>query len=206
MAIAINGTGTVTGLSVGGVNDGAIAHADLADSTKPMYVSYARLEDRKSQNTGGGSNTGGTSELRDLNTEALDPDGIIIGFNNNATSGNLKANGTNYTVQPGAKYWTLGAGTYVIRWSAPMYHTGRHKTFVYDETNSSFVAYGTAEYAYYSTTRSTGSGRVTLTGNTTFSLNHRGETGISSNGFGVESNFGSQHETYSVVEIYKEAS
>ena len=33
MAIVINGTGTVAGLSVGGINDGAIANADLADST-----------------------------------------------------------------------------------------------------------------------------------------------------------------------------
>ena len=56
MPITINGTGTVTGLSVGGVNDGAIAHADLAASTQPIFVSYAKIADHKAQNTSGGSN------------------------------------------------------------------------------------------------------------------------------------------------------
>ncbi len=208
MPIVINGTGTVSGLSVGGINDGAIAHADLATSTQPIFVSYALLEDRKAQNTAGGANTAGTSEVRDLNTEVYDPDGIIIGFNNKATSGDLKSNGTNYTTQPSANRFDLAAGTYLIKWSAPMYNCGRNKASMYDITNSAYIGYGTAEFAgdgYHATTRSHGQARVTITGNTTYELYSRGQSSQSS-GMGIESNFGGLLEVYTQVEVFKEAS
>ena len=47
------------------------------------------IEDQKAQNTSGGTNTAGDVDVRVLNTEVTDVDGIIIGFNNKATSGNL---------------------------------------------------------------------------------------------------------------------
>ena len=206
MPITINGTGTVTGLSVGGVNDGAIAHADLAASTQPIFVSYAKIADHKAQNTSGGSNSGGSAEVRTLNTEVYDPDGIIIGFNNKATSGNLKSNGTNYTTQPSANRWDLAAGTYFIKWRAPMYAVNRHKAYVYDLTNSAQIGMGSSAFAGDDQTDSVGQARVTISGNTTYELFSRGTNTQSTYGWGVESNFGSMIEVYSEVEIYKEAS
>ena len=206
MPITINGTGTVTGLSVGGVNDGAIAHADLATSTQPIYTSYAQIEDQKAQNTSGGSNTGGDVDVRVLNTEVTDVDGIIIGFNNKATSGNLKSNGTNYTTQPSANRWDLAAGTYFIKWRAPMYAVNRHKAYVYDLTNSAQIGMGSSAFAGDDQTDSVGQARVTISGNTTYELFSRGTNSQSTYGWGVESNFGSMIEVYSEVEIYKEAS
>ena len=206
MPITINGTGTVTGLSVGGVNDGAIAHADLATSTQPIYTSYAQIEDQKAQNTSGGTNTGGDVDVRVLNTEVTDVDGIIIGFNNKATSGNLKSNGTNYTTQPSANRWDLAAGTYFIKWRAPMYAVNRHKAYVYDLTNSAQIGMGSSAFAGDDQTDSVGQARVTISGNTTYELFSRGTNSQSTYGWGVESNFGSMIEVYSEVEIYKEAS
>ena len=100
MAITINGSGTVTGLSVGGVNDGAIAHADLATSTQPIFTSYAIICDQKDSTTDGGDFTTGAWRTRNLNTEIADPDGIVSISSNQ---------------------FTLQAGTYLIKWSAPAY-------------------------------------------------------------------------------------
>ena len=205
MPITINGTGTVAGLSVGGVNDGAIAHADLATSTQPIYTSYAQIEDQKAQNTSGGSNTGGDVDVRVLNTEVTDVDGIIIGFNNKATSGNLKSNGTNYTTQPSANRFDLAAGTYLIKWRSPMYAVNRHKAWLYDVTNSANRGMGVSAFAGDDQTDSFGQIRVTITGNTTYELRHRGTNTQSTYGLGVESNFGGTLEIYAQVEIYKEA-
>ena len=187
MAVTINGTGTVAGISVGGVNDGAIAHADLADSTKPIFTSYALLEDQKSSGTTGGTNTEDTWATRDLNTEVADPDGIVSISSND---------------------FTLQAGSYLIKWTSSFYRVGEIKTRLLDVTNS--AARGAGSSAYTNTSgndqvESTGSARVTPSGATAYRIQYYNSDVKSSNGLGVEASSG-EVEVYTRVEIYKEAS
>lgn len=188
MAIEINGSGTVTGLSVGGINDGAIAHADLAASTRPIFTSYAILEDQKSDATdGGGLDKDDGWAIRDLNTEVADPDSITSISSNK---------------------FTLQAGSYLITWIVPAYRTGENVTRLYDVTNS--ATKGVSLTGYVNSSDSTqihmnGSARVSPTGATEYRIEHNCKVSKTGNGRGVSANLG-VNEVYTHVEIYKEAS
>ena len=196
MPITINGTGTVAGLSVGGVNDGAIAHADLATSTQPIFSSYAIICDRKDSTTDGGSFSTGAWRTRDLNHEIADPDSIVSISSNQ---------------------FTLQAGTYLIKWKAPVYSVDRFTSRLYDITNSALKEYGTSGFDNNNAvqTASEGFARVTISGSTAYEIQCACQT-TDSNGFGVasETNAAGAHSSgttegysiYTVVEIYKEAS
>ena len=184
MAITINGSGTVTGISAGGLPDACIVKADLAASAV-SFVSYAIIADQKAQNTDGGTFTSGAWRTRDLNTEIADPDGIVSISSNQ---------------------FTLGAGSYLIRWSAPSYATARHQTQLYNVTTTSAVAVGASSFTANAdnvSTLSTGSARVVLTGNTIFEVQHRCQTTVATVGFGAGANFGV--EQFTAVEIFKES-
>lgn len=187
MPISINGTGTLTGISVGGVNDGCIAHADLADSTKPIFTSYAILEDQKSSGTHGGGNTSGSWQTRELNTEIVDPDGIVSVSSNE---------------------FQLAAGNYLIKWWSPFFKVGTTKTRLLDVTNSASrgasqsIEAGTSVSAVLI---SRGAARVTPTGTTTYKIQYYNSDTKSSNGLGVAAASG-EVEVYTQVVIYKEAS
>jgi len=187
MPITINGSGTITGLSVGGVNDGAIAHADLADSTKPVFCSYAIICDQKTQDTDGGSFTSGDWRTRDLNTELADADGIVSISSNQ---------------------FTLQAGSYLIEASGPAYKTNRHMIKLRQTSGTAAdIVFGTAEYckdSYQGNNRSFLSTRVTISGATTYEIQHRCETTMNTYGFGVATDWAT--EIYTLVKIYKEAS
>ena len=184
MPITINGTGSITGISAGGLPDASIVKADLATNAV-SFVSYAIIADQKAQNTSGGTFTSGAWRTRDLNTEIADPDGIVSISSNQ---------------------FTLGAGSYLIRWSAPAYRVNRHQSRLTNITDT--VSYnGTSAYVIDSvdTTVSVSAGvvRLTISGNKTFSIEHRCTTTNSSLGFGIEANFGT--EQYTTVEIFKES-
>ena len=196
MAININGSGTITGVSVGGLPDGivdtdmlatsAVATAKIADNavTGAKYViSVARITDSKTSGTSGGTFTSGAWRTRDLNTIEDDPDSIVT----------LSSN-----------QFTLGAGTYLIQWSAPGYRVDRHKTQLYDVTGATDLGKGSSEYtsnAHSIQTISVGSDVVTLTANNTFEIQHRCGTTVNPNGLGVES--GMAAEKYAMVTIFK---
>mgnify|MGYP003118288489 CR=1 FL=1 len=207
MALILNGSNnTIGGLAAGGLPDGCIVDADingmaaskLSGSLPAIsgasltnlpaggkFASYAIIADQKSQNTQGGSFTSGAWRTRDLNTEIADVDGIVSISSNQ---------------------FTLGAGSYLIRGSASVYRTNGHQTRLYNNTNSSIVAVGTDEMShasYYTMTRSFVSGRVTITGNTVFELQHRCANTINTYGYGQRNNFGT--EQYALVEIFKES-
>ena len=193
MAIAINGTGTITGISVGGLNDSIITSSELANAAVTAaklgtntFVSYAILNDTKSSGTPGGTFTSGDWRTRDLNTEVDDPDGIVSIASNQ---------------------FTLGAGSYLIRWSATAFFVDIHQTRLYDITNAAALALGSSEYAsntYFGQTRSFGSDRVTISTTTVYEIQHRCEATKSTNGFGVTTVFGDSN-VYTEVEIFKEA-
>ena len=186
MAIQINGSGTISGLSVGGINDGAIAHADLATSTQPIFTSYAIICDQKAQDTHGGTFTLGAWRTRDLNTEIADPDSIVSISSNQ---------------------FTLQAGTYLVKASAPAFRVVRHQIKLYNATDSADIQLGTAEtshISYHTQTRSFVLARFTLSGAKALEIQHYCSHSHTDSGFGLAA----EHdvEIYTQVEIYKEAS
>ncbi|MDP6587776.1 MAG: hypothetical protein QF535_24235, partial [Anaerolineales bacterium] len=81
-----------------------------------LFSSYAIIADQKTQNTAGGTFTSGAWRTRDLNTEIADPDGIVSISSNQ---------------------FTLGAGSYLIRWGCPSYAVQRQQSRLYNTTDSS---------------------------------------------------------------------
>jgi len=184
MAIAIDGTGSITGISAGGLPDDSITAAELGTKT---FVSYAVICDEKAYNVDGGTFTSGDWRTRDLNTEITDPDGIVSISSNQ---------------------FTLGAGNYLIEWSAPGYQIQRHVARLQNITSGTADGLGTSMYTNDTVavvTRSQGCARVTLTGSTTYEIQHRAETTRANSGFGVDTGVSGVNSRYTVVEIYKEA-
>jgi hypothetical protein len=158
----------------------------LAESVvDPLYVSYAKLADVQTNGTNGGSFTSGSYATRVLNTEIVDPDGIVT----------LSAN-----------QFTLTTGTYRILARAPGYKCGRHKAKLYNVTDAAdeIVGEGTfsAAASGYATTSALVRGQFTILDTKTFELQHRCETTSATFGLGVACSF-SDSEIYAVVEIWK---
>ena len=146
-------------------------------------VSVARITDSKNSGTNGGTFTSGAWRTRDLNTIEDDPDSIVT----------LSSN-----------QFTLGAGTYLIQWSAPVYRVNSHKTQLYDVTGATDLGKGSSEYSNNGDsvqTISVGSDVVTLTANNTFEIQHQCQTTVSGDGFGVAASFAA--EKYTRVTIFK---
>lgn len=146
-------------------------------------VSVARITDSKASGTSGGTFTSGAWRTRDLNTIEDDPDSIVTLASNQ---------------------FTLGAGTYLIQWSAPAIKAGSHKTQLWDVTGSTDLAKGTSEYTASADsiqTHSFGFDIVTLTASNTFEIQHRTAITHATNGFGVPSSMAA--EKYAMVTIFK---
>ena len=201
MPVTINGDGSITGLSVGGLPNGTVDADTLASNcvtsaklATKTFTSYAIIADIKASNADGGDFDSGAWRTRDLNTEIADPDNIV----------SLSSN-----------QFTLGAGTYLIEFSAPACRLASHQTRLYNATTSSEVQIGTSHYAPPSSGHadqtSMGAGRVTITGSTAFEIQHRGaannNVGEDTFGFGVGSsgNHAWGSTMYCLVKIYKEA-
>jgi len=193
MAITINGGGTVTGVSVGGLPDGIVdtdmLAADAVTAAKigsKTFTSYAIICDEKAHNVDGGTFTSGDWRTRDLNAEIADPDSIVSISSNQ---------------------FTLGAGTYLIEAAAPAFDCDRHQARLYNATTSTVVQYGqnaSASSAYSVFSYGVVSARTTITGDTAFEIQHRCKTTKSATGFGLDNDF-SGTSIYTVVKIYKEA-
>ena len=192
MPIVINGSGTVTGISVGGLPDGIVdtdmIAADAVTAAKigsKTFTSYAVIADQKSATTQGGSFTTGAWRTRDLNTEIADADSIVSISSNQ---------------------FTLGAGSYLIKGYASVYRTNGHQVRIYNVTDSAEVAVGCngmSHASYYTMNPSVVTGRVTITGDTVFEFQHRNANTINTYGFGQKISWGT--EQYALVEIFKEA-
>ena len=146
---------------------------------------FACIADVKAAGTNGGSSSTGSFLVRDINSEIYDPEGIV------SISGNR---------------FTLQAGTYIIRWSAPAIVSTNHQTQLYNFTDSTVVEYGSSEYtstSYADQTRSIGFARVVITASKAFEIRHRFGNARSSDGMGVAANFATE-EVYTIVEICQE--
>lgn len=164
---------------------GALAFASLALG---KFASYAVVADANNQgNQNGGDFNSGAWRQRDLNTEKLDPDGIVSVSSNE---------------------FTLGAGTYYVEAFAPAYGVGRHMVKIYSVSSPSEDWYGESAFAHashYATTHSFVRARITCSGTRNLAIAHQCETTRGSGvGMGIASNFGNV-ETYTVVKIYKES-
>jgi len=146
-----------------------------------LFSSYAIIADQKAQNTAGGTFTLGAWRTRDLNTEIADPDGIVSIASNQ---------------------FTLGAGSYLIRWACPTYQVYSNQSRVYNITDSSVEGISQSTYAIYGHFP-WGATRVTIAGSKAFEIQHRCSNTRATNGFGGVANLGT--EQYTIVEIYKEA-
>lgn len=159
---------------------------DLGGAERRGLKTYAIICDQKAHDAAGGTFTSGAWRTRDLNTEIADPDGIVSISSNQ---------------------FTLAAGSYLIEASAPGFVVNRHQVRLYNATSSSVVQYGENAFCNNGNNahnRSAVAARVTITGSTAFELQHRSETNGTTNGFGIENNFGGT-SIFSIVKIYKEA-
>ena len=151
------------------------------------FASYAIIADQKATDVAGGSSSTGTFNTRDLNTELADPDGIVTISSNQ---------------------FTLQAGSYLIRASAPAYKAARHQILINNVTDSAVAAVGQPEYCGGGESvgnRAFAAGRVTITGAKAFDIRHRVGNAETTYGLGVEANYDLQPNIYTIVEIFKEA-
>jgi hypothetical protein len=145
---------------------------------------YAWFRDVKTANTAGGPFTLGAWQVRTLNTSQINtiPSASLDTVNN---------------------WFTLPSGTYFIRAFAPAYAVNRHKAKLFNFTDATDVIFGSSEFC--STTIQTFSrieGSFTITSSKSFQIHHRCQTTVSTNGLGLESNFG-VIEVYTEVYVYK---
>ena len=145
------------------------------------------VQEEQSANTKGGTFTSGAWRTRVLNTVKT----------NEISGASLASNQI-----------TLPAGTYDVEASAPAYKVGRHKLLFYNVSDTKTEFMGQCAYTSNSDATSTHSflsGRVTIASAKAFEVQHRCETTVADNGFGVESNFAATVEVYTVVKIRKVA-
>lgn len=153
--------------------------------TCDVTVPAAVVEEQQSSGTNGGTFTAGSWATRVLNTEVADPDGIV----------SLASN-----------VFTLEAGTYLIRWSAPAFRVDNHQSRLYNVTLGAAVGYGqgsrSANAGTYTQNASSGSAVVALTGSTGFRIEHQCSTTQATTGLGLGLGFGGV-EVFTTVEIVK---
>ena len=193
MPIAINGSGTITGVSVGGLPDGIVdtdmIATDAVTAAKvgtKTFTSYAIICDEKAAGTNGGDFSASTWTTRDLNTEIADPDSIVSISSNQ---------------------FTLGAGSYLIEAVATAKECNRHIARIYNATTTTVVAYGMSAHASSGgsvTDTATVTARVTITGDTAFEIQHWCQSSRTSYGLGL-ANDASVVNKYTTVKIFKEA-
>ncbi len=142
------------------------------------------IKDLKPNSSNGGGISAGSWVTRDVNTMEGDTSYV-----------NLSSN-----------QFTLAQGVFDIKWSAPAYHVGFHKSRLYNVTNSSELEGGSIEYSLTgsnSVTKSIGHAIISVDTNTTFRIEHRASTTNPTNGLGVGNATGFGDNIYTQVKITK---
>lgn len=145
---------------------------------------YVNVQDQKAANTAGGTFTAGSFTTRTLNTIVNDTAGIASLASNQVT---------------------LPPGTYRCLIRAPGRAVNRHKAKLVNITTSTDLLIGCNGYSNNTNGDNNYSeivGRFTLTNASALEVQHRCETTGTTNGLGVESNFGIT-EIYTVAEFWK---
>jgi len=173
-------------VDVASIADGLITAAKMASGSGHSLVKYAVVIELQANTTAGGTFTSGDWRTRTLNQELYDADGIVTVSSNQ---------------------FTLAAGTYRIKISAPASQVDGHVARLYNITDASTVVSGTSGFSangigWGVNTRSEVYAEFTLADAKAFEVQHRCGTTKSGNGFGVPASIGSS-EIYTVVEIWK---
>ena len=161
--------------------------AGLTNISAGLYSAYALMEEHKSHGTSSSTKAHGNWYTKELTRISFDPQNIILGLSNNE--------------------FTLGAGTYVIKWIHILERCDEGITRLYDVTNSTSKKVSLIGFAQdsgnYSLVYSRGIARVTITGNTNYKYQY----------FVVSSNQGiigpanaanTEEEIFGQVEVWKE--
>ena len=169
------------------IADDAVTAAKLASGAAQVPISVAVIADVKSNSTSGGTSVawGSGGNDRELNTKLFDPDNIVTISSNQ---------------------FILGAGTYIIEFSAPCYFGARHSAQLYDVTNSASIQYGSMDFAHNTNGGhgfSFGYARVVITSNTTYKITHYIEVAKSTNGLGINASLSGVDSVFTQVKITK---
>lgn len=143
------------------------------------------LRDEKASGVAGGDFVSGDWRTRTLNTEVVDEIGSTLASNQ----------------------FTLPAGTYNVRASAPSYRVHRNQLRLRNVTDGTTAVVGQSAFAVNAAGDggvAVLEGRFTIAAQKTFELQHRCETTFATQGFGIEVNF-DEVEIYAVVWIEKVA-
>ena len=148
-------------------------------------VDVIHLQEQQSSGTNGGNFTSGAWRTRVLNTEVADVGGHC----------SLSSN-----------QFTLDAGTYVIKATAPAFLVNQHQLKLYNISDSADVLLGVNEYAYGNATYGNAvaahlDGVFTIASSKTFELQHRCATTRNTDGFGIPTSWGT--EVYADVLLLK---
>ena len=160
------------------------ADGTIAKTSDIAFVSVAIIADQKSSGTHGGTFTSGSFQHRDLNTVLYDPDSIVSISSND---------------------FTLQAGSYFVRASAPAFRVNNNMCLLRNHTDSTNIQTGSSEFTSdqgYANNRSLVSARFTIAAAKALRITHKCQTTSSNQGFGSASSFTT--ETYTIVEIFKE--
>ena len=163
----------------------AISGAALTGISAGLFGNYAILLGTKSEGSDGGTFTANQWQVRDLDTEYYDPDSIVT-LNNNI--------------------FVLNAGYYFIRFSATAHRVGTHKCVLFRESGTQTIfAHGSSERLVTDggSNRSEGIWRGQISGTVNLQIRHRCSSTRDNDGLGKASTAGD--ETYTIVEIFKEA-
>ena len=163
----------------------AISGANLTGISAGLFSSYAVLMDKRSEGQDGGTFTSGQWQVRDLNTEYYDPDGIVT------LSSNI---------------FVLQAGYYFIRFSATAHRVGTHKCVLFRESGTDTIfGVGRSERLVRDggSNRSEGVWRGQISGTVNLQIRHRCSSTRDNDGLGKAST--ADEELYTIVEIFKEA-
>lgn len=180
-------TGTVT-IPTPAVGTNSTQAASTAFVATAVNTGYAVFADQKTSGTAGGTSAVGAYQQRNLNTTLI-----------NTMTGSASL---------GTNQFTLQAGTYRIKVSAPAGGAGIHQCKLTNVTDSTLIV-GTSEFsgqvsaAITAQTRSMVTAQVALAGTKTYQIDHYTAAGIAS-GLGTPSSTGNA-ETYTTVEITKVA-
>lgn len=146
---------------------------------------YILIQDKKSQNTNGGTFSSGAWHTRDLNTEVVDTGGHASISSNQIT---------------------LAAGTYRCLIRCTAYQVGKHQALLYNVSDSATIGVGTSERSATTAGTATASviaARFTLAASKVLEVRHQCSDTGTNTGFGIPSNF--TDEIYTICEFWKEA-
>jgi hypothetical protein len=167
----------------------AVARADhVHHAPSTSAPDYIHLVDSKASGTDGGTSTSGSWETRTLNTEKSD---------------------TGNHCSLSSSQFTLDAGTYEIRASAPANQATYHQARLQNVTDAATILSGTTEYTQSTSdnqmTRSFIMGRFTIGASKALEIQHRVASGRATYGYGIAAGggFTVAEEIYTVVELWK---